>query len=130
MGDPSNPKSFRPIAMSSVSPKLFHKILAKRLESYLEKNGIINPSIQKGFLSGINGTAEHIFTTTVIIDIAIQHGSPLVVTVLNLQNAYCSVAHGLITDILTTRQPDHKYLQWLLQVHCVSENQRLENPCV
>ena len=100
-GDPSNPKNFRPIALSSVIPKLFHKIVAKQLESYLLKNGIINPSIQKGFLSGVNGTAEHIFTTTAIIDNAIQHGSPLVVAFLDLQNAFGSVAHVLITDILT-----------------------------
>ena len=32
-GDPSNPKNFHPIAMSSVIPKLFHKILHwKKLE--------------------------------------------------------------------------------------------------
>ena len=58
-GDPSNPKKFRPIAMSSVIPKLYHKILAKRLETYLLENDIIEPSIQKGFLTGINGTIEH-----------------------------------------------------------------------
>ena len=57
--------------------------------------------LQKGFLSGVNGTTEHIFTTTAIIDNPIQHGSPLAVTFLNLQNAFGSVAHGLITDILT-----------------------------
>ena len=57
--------------------------------------------LQKGFLSGVNGTTEHIFTTTAIIDNPIQHGSPLAVTFLDLQNAFGSVAHGLITDILT-----------------------------
>ena len=40
-------------------------------------------------------------TTTAIIDNPIQHGSPLAVTFLDLQNAFGSVAHGLITDILT-----------------------------
>ena len=86
--------------MSSVIPKLFHKILAKRLETFLLSNGILNPSLQKGFLTGINGTTEHIFTTTAIIDNAIQHGSPLAVTLLDLKNAFGSVAHALIADIL------------------------------
>ena len=100
--------------MSSVIPKLFHKILAKRLESYLLKNGIINPSIQKGLLSGVNGTAEHIFTTTAIIDDAIQHDSPLAVTFLDLQNAFGSVAHGLITDILThIKLPDSLLITYI-----------------
>ena len=94
--------------MTSVIPKLFHKILAKRLESYLLQNGIVNPSIQKGFLSGINGTAEHIFTTTAILDNAVQHGSPLIVTFLDLQNTFGSVAHELTTDILThIKLPDN-----------------------
>ncbi len=70
--------------MSSVIPKLFHKILAKRLESYLLDNDIINPSVQKGFLTGINGVAEHIFRTF-----------------LDLQNAFGSVNHALILDILS-----------------------------
>ena len=107
-GDPSNAKNLRPIAMTSVIPKLFHKILAKRLESYLLQNGIVNPSIQKGFLTGINGTAEHSFTTTAIINNAIQHGCPLTITFLDLQNAFGSVAHPLITDILThIKLPDN-----------------------
>jgi len=81
--------------MSLVIPKLFHKILAKRLETFLLSNGIINFSLQKGFLTGITGTAEPIFTTTATI----QHGIPLAVTFLD-QNAFGSVAHALITDIL------------------------------
>ena len=85
--------------MSSVIPKLYHKILAKRLETYLLKNYIIDPSIQKGFLTGINGTTEHTLTTTAIIDNAIQHGNALAVTFLDLQNAFGSVAHTLIKDI-------------------------------
>ena len=100
-GDPSHPSNFRPIAMSSVIPKLFHKILAKCLEVFLLSNGILNPNLQKGFLTGINGTTEHIFTTTAIIDNTIQHGTPLAITFLDLQNAFSSVAHTLITDMLT-----------------------------
>ena len=59
-GDPSQPGNFHPIALSSVIPKTFHKILAKRLERYLLRNNIIDPSLQKGFLLGINGTVERV----------------------------------------------------------------------
>ena len=55
-GNPSQSGNFRPIALSSVIPKTYHKILAKRLEHYLLRNNIVDPNLQKGFLSGINGT--------------------------------------------------------------------------
>ena len=57
-------------------------------------------SLQKGFLTGINGTAEHILTITAIIDNSIKHGIPLAVTFVDLQSTFGSVAHALITDIL------------------------------
>jgi len=92
--------NFRPIALTPVVSKLFHKILAKRLEKFLLQNNIINPSLQKGFLSGINGTVEHIFAICSILDNAIQHGLPLAMSFLDLSNAFGSVSHLLIRDIL------------------------------
>ena len=47
-GDPSKPSNFRPIALSSCVGKLFHKILARRLDTYLLANHIIDTSLQKG----------------------------------------------------------------------------------
>ena len=98
--NPSQPSNFRPIALTPVVSKLFHKILAKRLEKFLLQNNIINPSLQKGFLSGINGTVEHIFAICSILDNAIQHGLPLAMSFLDLSNAFGSVSHLLIRDIL------------------------------
>ena len=92
-GDPSQPRNFCPIALSSVVPKTFHKILAKRLEHYVLRNNTINPSIQKGFLLGINGTVEHAFAITSILDYAIQRGLPLALTFFDLKNAFGSIAH-------------------------------------
>ena len=54
--DLSQPSKFRPIALTSTVSKLFHKILAKRLERFVLQNNIINPTLQKGFISGTNGT--------------------------------------------------------------------------
>jgi len=53
-GDPKQPTNFRPIALTSTIGKLFHKILAIRLETFLYSNDLIDPSAQKGFLTGIN----------------------------------------------------------------------------
>ena len=54
-GDPSDPANFRPIALTSVIRKLFHKILAVRLEDYLVSNLMIDKSLQKEFLRVVNG---------------------------------------------------------------------------
>lgn len=76
-GDPSQPANFRPIALTSVVGKLFHKILTTRLQRYLLENKIIDTSLQKGFSTGINGTFEHIFTITAILKNAKQYNLPL-----------------------------------------------------
>ena len=99
-GDPSQPGNFCPIAFSSIIPKTFHKILANRLEHYLLRNNIVDSNLQKGFLSGVNGTVEHVFAIASILDNAIQQGLPLALTFLDLKNAFCSIAHPLIRDML------------------------------
>ena len=46
--DPLQPTSYRPISLTSVLAKLFEMILNKRLNWYLESNGILSPN-QYGF---------------------------------------------------------------------------------
>ena len=99
-GDSSSPANFRPIALTSVIGKLLHKIIARRLERYCLANDILDPSIQKGFLRGINGTMEHIFAVTSIIEHAKSNGMPVSMSFLDLRNAFGSVSHQLIHDIL------------------------------
>ena len=99
-GDDKLPANFRPIALTSAIGKLFHKIIALRLEQYVRNNNIIDASLQKGFLTGINGTMEHIFSVSAIIQNAIEHGLPLAMTFLDLENAFGSVSHELILDML------------------------------
>ena len=51
-GYTKDPLNFRPIALTSVVAKLFHKILAMRLEEYFIQNSIIDKSLQNDFLRG------------------------------------------------------------------------------
>ena len=60
-GDTSSLSNYRPIVLSSV---IGHKIVAARMEKFCLSNNIIDSSSHKGFLCGINGTVEHIFTIT------------------------------------------------------------------
>ena len=98
-GDPSQSIHFRPIALTSVVGKLFHKLLASRLRRFPLGNKIISTTLQKGFLSGINGTLEDIFTITAILENVKQHHFPFSLTVLDLRYAFGSVSHQLIADM-------------------------------
>ena len=80
--------------------KLFHKILARRLECYLRLNNIVDTSVQKGFLSKISGVMEHIFTLRSIIEDAQREEKPLFFALLDFKNAFGSVHHSYINLIL------------------------------
>ena len=95
-GPSNDPSNYRPIALSSTISKIFNKILAKHIESVLLENEVIDSSTQKGFLSGINGLYERIFTLSAIIENAKSNGLPINVTSLDLRNAFGSVSHRLI----------------------------------
>ena len=99
-GDVSSPANFRPIVLSSTTGKLLHKILALRLEKYCLSNDVIDPTLQKGFLSGVNGTMEHIFAVSALISHARSNGLPVSMTFLDLRNAFGSISHKLVMDIL------------------------------
>ena len=99
-GSTSEPGNFRPIALTSTIGKLFHKILASRLEVYLRQNSIINTTTQKGFLTGMNGVMEHVASMSAIIENARNMQCPLYITFLDLANAFGSISHQLINDML------------------------------
>jgi hypothetical protein len=92
-GNPSLPANFRPIALTSCIGKIFHKIIAKHLERYIVSNKIVDVSTQKGFISGINGTMEHIFALNSLLENAKANSLPIFVTFLDLKNAFGSVPH-------------------------------------
>ena len=49
-GDTTDPKNFRPIALTSTVGKLFHQLLADRISGYVSKSGLIDVNIQKAFM--------------------------------------------------------------------------------
>lgn len=99
-GDPLDPANFRPIALTSVIGKLFHKVLAIRLEDYLIHNSMIDKSLPKGFLQGVNGCIEHVFAVQSIIANAQEHSVLLSMSFIDLQNAFGSVSPKYIDDML------------------------------
>ena len=86
--DPKLPSNFQPIALSSTIGKIFHKILATILEWFLFSNDLIDSSIQKVFLTGVNGTLEHIFTVSAILENALQYHLPLSIIFIDVKKIH------------------------------------------
>jgi len=99
-GNTDDPSNFRPIALTSVVGKLFHKILSHQLEMYLKANNVIDTSVQKGFLTGLPGVFEHVYSLSAILQDCLANKKPLMMTFLDLKNAFGSVSHRLIFDML------------------------------
>ena len=116
---------------NSVIGKLFHKILANTLERYLILNGIIDKSLQKGFLRGVNGCIEHVFAIQLMIVNAMDHSLLLSLSFIDLKNAFGSVSHTYIvisskvnkTTPSVYKLPDQPLLIYL----CPYIHQRLED---
>ena len=100
VSDASDPANFRPIALTAVVGKVVHKIISSRLEKYLWENNAVNTSIQKGFITSLPGVYEHIYSLSAILQDATSTKKPSMITFLDLKNAFGSVPHQLLFDML------------------------------
>jgi hypothetical protein len=95
-GDPKDPSNYRPIAITSCIGKIYFSLWAGRLESFMVGNGYFNRAIQKGFLSQVSGCSEHVELLKATMKDAKKHQRQLVITWIDLKNAFGSVSHNLI----------------------------------
>ena len=95
------PSNFRPITLQPVFAKVFTSIIRNRIYSYLVQNEYIETNTQKGFWKGISGTIEHNELLTHIINHARKNQRHLVITLLDLKNAFGEVHHNLLQTILS-----------------------------
>ena len=87
---------FRPITMTAAMGKIVLSIVADRLQRFLVKNSYIPRKVQKGFLSGIAGCVEHSFMLFEAMREAKEEQRQIVISWIDLANAYGSVRHNLI----------------------------------
>ena len=100
--------TYRPITLLSVPLKVFTSCLRNAIFNFLSANNYIEQEIQKGFTPGLSGTFEHTAQMAAIINKARTKQRLLVITLLDLKNAFGEVHHNLIQTALDYHHiPDH-----------------------
>ena len=94
--DSSEIGQFRQISLLNVEGKIFFSVVAHRLGGYLQRNNLIDTSIQKAGISGFSGCVEHASVIWHQIQVAKKEGTDLHVVFLDLANAFGSVPHNLL----------------------------------
>ncbi|KAK3923114.1 Retrovirus-related Pol polyprotein from type-2 retrotransposable element R2DM [Frankliniella fusca] len=97
-GDKGDLGNWRPIALSSCLYKLYSGILADRLGRWAALTGAVS-KVQKGFMPA-EGCLEHNFIIQQAIDDVQESGRELTITWLDLRNAFGSVPHVVILEML------------------------------
>ena len=93
-------EKFRTISLLNVEGKLFFALKAKRLLTFALANNYIDTSIQKGGIPEVSGCLEHTALLSQLIREAKTGKGDLVVTWLDIANAYGSIPHSLILTAL------------------------------
>ena len=99
-GNTNDPSNFRPITLESIPLKVFTSCLRNAMFSFLTANNFIEHKIQKGFTPNLAGTLEHTAQMTNIINQARIKQRFVVITLLDLKNAFGEVHHNLIQSVL------------------------------
>ena len=100
-GDTNDPSNFRPITLQSVGLKIFTSCLRDSIFDFIRINGFVENKIQKGFTHKVSGTLEHTAMMGNIINKARIKQRSLVITLLDLKNAFGEVHHNLISTVLS-----------------------------
>jgi hypothetical protein len=89
----TDPKEFRPIVLLSSVSKLFWAIVQQRLQRFMVDNRYIDQNIQKGFMEKQSGCLEHNDLLFEALRDARLSKRQILVTWIDLVNAYGSVTH-------------------------------------
>ena len=90
-GNTSDPSNFRPITLETIPLKVFTSCLRNAMFSFLTANNFIEHQIQNGFTPNLSGTLEHTAQMTNIINQARIKQRSVVITLLDLKNAFGEV---------------------------------------
>ena len=88
------------IALTGCIGKTFHLILTNRLTNYLTGNNLLDATMQKAFLPGINACVEHNAALEEIIKDVRLRKHTAHFTFFDLEDAFGSIPHSLIHESL------------------------------
>ena len=116
-GVSSNPANFRPITLEPVYLKVLSSIVRRRLYSFLVKNNYIESEIQKGFWDNIPGTIGHTEMLTYMINHDRKRQRDLVITLIDLRNAFGEVHHSPLRRVLHFHHIPHELGELILEMY-------------
>ena len=93
-------EKFRTISLLNVEGKIFFSLKSDRISNFVINNRYINTSIQKGGIPRVAGCIEHTAILSQLIKEAKKEKKNLVVTWLDIANAYGSIPHSVISAAL------------------------------
>ena len=99
-GNNDDPSNFRRITLEPVPLKVVTSCLRDSIFTFLKENNFIEVEIQKGFTPKVSGVLEHTSVMAHIINKARIKQRSVVITLLDLKNAFGEVHHNLISEVL------------------------------
>lgn len=93
-------EKYRTISLLNVEGKLYFAMKADRLLNFTLANKYIDTSVQKGGIPKVSGCLEHTAILSHLIKEAKEKKKNLVITWLDIANAYGSIPHSLIITAL------------------------------
>ena len=116
-GEPNSPQNWRPIALTSCLGKLLHTIIAARITEYATTEGIMDTTIQKGFLPKLAGCVEHTAALSHCIRHPKKNRKPLCMVQYDLANAFGSVPHEIIIAVLKRAHIDPVIIHYIRKLY-------------
>lgn len=110
----SEPGDFRPITVSSVITRTYHKILARRLMRLVDLD-----KRQKAFVP-VDGCSENIFDLDMVLRYHRQNFKPLFIASIDIAKAFDSVSHNTIRDTLTIKGVPNLMVRYIMDVYARS----------
>ena len=101
------------IALTNCAGKIFHLILSRRFTTYLTQHKLIDETMQKAFLPGINGCLEHNLVLDESVKDARNRKTTLHTTFFDLADAFGSVPHNTILHSLRRNHFPPEILQYV-----------------
>ena len=98
-GDEKALSNWRPISITCCTYRLFTALMSRALQTLNQKHKFYSSS-QKGFIEKCNGCTEHSILLNELMAHARRSNDTLIATAIDCTNAFGSVPHSLIFDIM------------------------------